>query len=138
MTPITDRLQPVEQWLTTGAWHDLQLGVMAAKLLAALTEAEPGDDWQQPVAAAHRFLDQVASGIDAVALSGPQSARLFSVLLTLAVEAGQYRHENYVGEAKRFALIQEQLLPAMIGVRTHAIDTLKAYLARPVFASIGE
>ena len=138
MTQIIDRLNEVEQWLNTSEWHNLQLGVMATKLLSSMSEAETGDEWRQSVDLAHLFLNRVSAELADVRLSNPQLARLFSILLTISVEAGQYRYETLSGESARGAEIREQLLPAMGKVREHAIDCAKAYLSLPVFSAICE
>jgi hypothetical protein len=69
-------------------------------------------------------------------------AKVFSVLLTIIAEGGQYRHETLLlpseGDATRYERVAKDLLPIMGGLRQRAIAVAKAYLVLPIFRSLAD
>ncbi len=130
-------LKHLALWLEQDNLEPARLGIMAVRLLTALAGAETPDEAAQPVRLAHQFLDLIEREL-AGGLEWPDAdlAKLFSILLTLLVEAGQYRHESFVGDPARRKVIDEDLLPLMAELREHAVAVTRQYLRQPVFASL--
>lgn len=121
-----------------------QIGNDFVKLNRALTWAENLEAWQPADQAMREFLRTLESAIDNGALENAwtqsTSAKVFSILLTLMAEAGQYRHETYRpppdADQTRYRMLQDQVLPGMGRLRAVAVKLAKIYLSRPVFASV--
>ncbi len=130
-------LKRVAEWLERDELERTRLAPMFVGLLRVLTEAEVPEVWDPAIDLTHRFLEVVERGLSPD-LEWPlvELARLFSVLLTILVEAGQYRHETYSGDASRRELIHRELLPRMGQLREHAISVTKRYLHQSVFSSL--
>ena len=142
------RLEQVELWLQHDELDRSRIGPMFVKLLRVLTEADVPQVWEPAMELTHRFLD-VVEGADrnppserkgelplGSEWSTAELAKLFSMLLTLLAEAGQYRHETYARDDDRHDLLQAELLPRMGELREHAIVVAKQYLRQPVFDSL--
>ncbi len=130
-------LERIEAWLAQDGLERSRVGPMFVKLLRILTRAEVPEDWNPAISLTHRFLEIVASGLaGGLQWTHAESAKLFSMLLTILAEAGQYRHETYSADPERRRLIDEELLPRMGQLREHAISVAKQYLRQPVFYSL--
>jgi phosphoglucomutase len=129
--------EQVGAWLESDELDRLQAGPMFVKLLKVLTEAEVPEAWNPAIRLTHRFLDVVEREV-AIGLQWPfsESAKLFSMLLTILAEAGQYRHETFMGDSERRKLLDQELLPQMGELREHAAAIAKQYLRQPVCASL--
>jgi len=101
-----------------------------------LTEAELPEVWEPAISMTHRFLDAVERKL-AHDLQWPhaESAKLFSMLLTILAEAGQYRHETFSGDPERRQVL-DKLLAQMGQLRERAITVTKGYFRQPVFSSL--
>jgi len=130
-------LGQIEAWLEQDELERPRLGPMFVKLFRVLTEAETPGVWGPATGLTHRFLDVVEREV-APGLQWPfsESAKLFSMLLTILAEAGQYRHETFIGDSERRKLLDQELLPQMGELREHAVAIAKQYLRQPVFASL--
>jgi phosphomannomutase len=134
-----EKLESVRQWLAQKTFDRNQMGPMFVDLLRVLTEAESPEVWDPAIATTHRFLDRVSEKME----QDPEwpygeSAKLFSIFLTLLAEAGQYRYETKTGETERGRLLQEELLPQMAELREQTIEVAKQFLRRPIFDSLKE
>ncbi len=132
-------LKQVEIWLNQDCLEQARLGVMAVRLLSALAEAETPEEASPPLRLAHQFLDLTERELTR-GLEWPDGdlAKLFSTLLTILAEAGQYRHEGYVGDPARRKVIDEQLLPPLAELRERTVAVAKQFLRQPLFASLTE
>lgn len=114
------------------------------RLNRGLISAEPEGAWEPIVDEMNQLLDTLGQQIAELDTSWARSdaARLFSILLTVMAEAGQYRHEQYrplaEAEFKRRRIIDERMLPAIGRLRQKAIALAMRYLARPLFASLAD
>ena len=130
-------LERIKAWLKQDELDRSRMGPMFVKLLRILTEAESPEAWKPAINATHRFLEVVEGELTrSLQLTQAESAKLFSMLLTILAEAGQYRHETFSGDPERRKLIDEELLPKMGQLREHAISVAKQYLHQPVFSSL--
>ncbi|MGH2592463.1 MAG: hypothetical protein ACRDGG_03020 [Anaerolineae bacterium] len=127
--------------------HELtstQIGDDFVKLNRALTWAENLEAWRPADQAMQELLGALESAIDNGALENAwtqsTSAKVFSILLTLMAEAGQYRHETYrpapETDQTRYRMFQDEVLPGMGRLRAYAVKLAKKSLSRPVFASV--
>jgi phosphomannomutase len=133
------RLERLKSWLSSGGGpFGLQMGPMSVELLRALTEAETPAAWDPAVSLAHSFLSTAELGLtEGVMLRSAESAKLFSILLTILVEAGQYRHElAALSRERRDDSEPSEPLPEMAELREHTITAAKTYLRQPVFSSL--
>ena len=132
-----DKLSPIGAWLAQAEFDRSRMGPLFVKLLKVLTEAEVPEVWNPAIDLTRRFLEAVEREL-ATELEWPlaESARLFSMLLTVLVEAGQYRHETYTGDPRRRDLIDQELLPKMCQLRERAVSVAKQYFRQPVFSSL--
>lgn len=132
-----DKLSPIGAWLAQAEFDRSRMGPLFVKLLKVLTEAEVPEVWNPAIDLTRRFLEAVEWEL-ATELEWPlaESARLFSMLLTVLVEAGQYRHETYTGDPRRRDLIDQELLPKMCQLRERAGSVAKQYFRQPVFSSL--
>jgi phosphomannomutase len=130
-------LKRIGSWFEQDYLERSRIGPMFVKLLRILTEAEFPETWDPAINTTHRFLN-VVEHRSAFNLKWPhtESAKLFSMLLTILAEAGQYRHETFSGDQERRKLIDEELLPKMGKLRERAISVAKQYLRQPVFSSL--
>ncbi len=129
-------LAQVETWLAEAELSWARLGPAGVGLLEALTESDTPAAAAPAVALAHRLCDRLVEALDArLTLSEADSARLFSLLLTLLAEVGQYRHETFADGGDQGRQI-ETLLAEMADVREHVILVAKTYLQQPVFDSL--
>lgn len=137
MSDKEDRIERLDAWLEQAELEQIRVGPMWVELLRALTEADSPEAWNPATTLTHRFLELVEDEL-AFDLQWryAESARLFSILLTILAEAGQYRHETFKGDPSRRHLIDEDLLPKMGKVREHAISAAKQYLSQSVFSSL--
>jgi len=132
MTGINTRLAPI------------QIGKDFIGLNRALTWAEDIETWTPAAEAMHQFLDALEATLNSgeieLSWSRSASAKVFSILLTLMAECGQYRHETFSPtlEAKRprHQMLANELLPGMGKLRQRAVSIAKSYLSRPVFRSL--
>jgi len=139
----TRELEQVKSWLEQKDLDWFRTGPMFVKLIRALTEANVPEDWDAALAVAHRFLDVIEREVNE-GLRQPQaeSAKLFSMLLTILAEAGRYRHETFGATTEqremieRYELIHEDLLPKMGRLREKTISVARQYLRQPVFSSL--
>jgi len=130
-------LERVKTWLEQDELDRSRMAPMFVQLLRVLTEAQVPQVWNPAIDLTHRFLEVVERELTAgMQWSPAESARLFSMLLTILVEAGQYRHETYSGDPGRRELIDQELLPKMAQLRERAISVAKQYLRQPVFSSL--
>jgi len=132
-------LDQVAVWLEQDEFERPLLGLRFVQLLKVLIEAEEPEEWDPAIDVAHLFLETMARRLE-LGLDWPDAdfAKLFSALLTLMAEAGQYRHETYSGDSGRRRLLDQNLLPKMGALREHAIQVAKDYLRQPVFAALQE
>ena len=137
MKNVEYELGHIEAWLEQDELELSRMGPMFVKLLRILTEAEVPRVWNPAIKLTHHFLEVVEREL-AHDLQWPhaESAKLFSMLLTILVEAGQYRHETFSGDPEYRKLIDEELLPRMGQLREHAIAVAKQYLRQSVFSSL--
>jgi phosphomannomutase len=130
-------LEQGEAWLEQDGLERSRMGPMFVKLLRVLTEAELPEAWEPAINVTHHFLEVVERELARdLQWAHADSAKLFSILLTILAEAGQYRHETFSGEPRRRELIDTELLPQMGQLREHAIPVVKQYLRQPVFSSL--
>jgi len=130
-------LERIQAWLKQDELQRSRMGPMFVKLLRILTEAESPEAWDPAISATHHFLDVVERDLaHDLQWAHAESAKLFSMLLTVLAEAGQYRHETFSGDMERRNLLDEELLPQMGQLREHAISVAKQYLRQPVFSSL--
>jgi len=130
-------LEQIKAWLAQDELERSRTGPMFVKLLRILTEAEVPEDWDPAIDLTRRFLEVVERELTRDLQWPPaESAKLFSMLLTLLAEAGQYRHETYSGDPGRRELIDQELLPKMGQLREYTISVAKQYLHQPVFSSL--
>ena len=128
----------------SNALTSAQIGDDFVRLHHALTWAETPEAWRPAEQAMQQFLEGLESAMDNGALetawSQSTSATVFSILLTLMAEAGQYRHETYrpapEADQTRYRVLQDELLPSMGRLRAYAVKTARKYLSWPVFASL--
>ncbi|NPV55640.1 MAG: hypothetical protein HPY76_03055 [Anaerolineae bacterium] len=113
------------------------------KINRDLMSANDTDEWQPAVAAMTGFLDQVESHYLDKHISQylpTDISRLLSILLTVSAESGQYRFEQFkpgsVTDQARLDRIRKEMLPAMGGIRQHAIGLAKSLLSSDVFSPI--
>jgi phosphoglucomutase len=130
-------LGQVKAWLEQDELERSRMGPMFVKLLRILTQAESPEVWNPAIQVAQHFLDvverELARGLQ---WTHAESAKLFSMLLTILAEAGQYRHETFSGDPERRKLIDEELLPQMGQLREHTISVAKQYLHQSAFSSL--
>jgi phosphoglucomutase len=130
-------LEHIEIWLGRRELEQLQMRPMFVGLLRALTGASAPEGWNPAIDLTHRFLDLVEREMaDNLGWTPADLATLFSMLLTILAEAGQYRHETVSRESERRKLMDEDLLPKMGQLREHAIAVAKQYLRQSVFSSL--
>ncbi len=130
-------LERIQAWLEKDELDRSRIGPIFVKLLRILTEAETPEVWAPAIDAAHEFLEGVERELSRDLQSTPaESAKLFSILLTILAEAGQYRHETFSGDPERRKLIDQELLPQMGKLREHAISVAKQYLSQSLFSSL--
>lgn len=134
---IDETLSRIQQ----GGFERANVVVQFVGLNRALSAAEPADDkWQLVAQAMHKLLDWLEQELrlDQSEASWPpsESAQVFSILLTIMAEAGQYRHEQFPKSKEARRVIDTDLLPAMGRLRQKAIHVAKQYLARPVFDAL--
>jgi len=121
-----------------------QIGNDFVALNRALTWAEDWEAGERAVQGMDEFLNALESTLNSEVIertwSRSASAKVFSVLLTLMAEAGQYRHETYRpapgADQTRFQMLSQQLLPALGRLRQRAVGLAKTYLSRPPFVSL--
>jgi phosphoglucomutase len=130
-------LEQIKTWLEQNELDRSRIGPMFVKLLRILTEAESPEIWDPAISAMHRFLEIIERELDNdLQWAHSESAKLFSILLTILAEAGQYRHETFSGDPQRRTLIAEELLPQMGRLREHTASVAKQYLNQHVFDSL--
>ena len=139
------QIKQIETWLEQDELDWFRTGPMFVKLVRTLTGADSPQDWDAALAVAHRFLDVIGHEVDeGLQQSQAESAKLFSMLLTILAEAGRYRHETFGATreqremTERYELIHEDLLPKMGQLREKTISVAKQYLRQPVFSSLKE
>ena len=116
---------------------DLQIGPTFVRLLRLLTEMNSLEQCELAIGPMHEFLCTVAAEMERdFELSPAESAKLFSIILTVLVEAGQYRHELASFGKIPHSSDHEEPLPRMAELREHAISVAKAYLSSPVWSSL--
>ncbi len=137
MTSKEHEQERINSWLEQDKLDWSRIGPMFVKLLRILTEAESPEIWEPAISAVHRFLEIVERELgNSLQWAHSESAKLFSILLTILAEAGQYRHETFSGDPERRELIGKELLPQMGWLREHTISVAKQYLSQPVFSSL--
>jgi len=129
-------LEQIEAWMARDELDWSRLGPLGVKLLRTLNESDAFEDLAPVIAVTHRFLDRFERHLDQpLEFRDSESAQLFSLLLTMLAEVGQYRHETKVGDSEKGQLIREHL-SRMAKLREHAVAAAKKYLHQPVFASL--
>lgn len=132
-------LDRVDGWLDDERRSVHAFRARAADLLRAIREAESPEQWKAAVETGHRFLANLGNSLDGGRMFDPdESARVYNLLLSLLIEAGQYRHECYTGDPERTEHLQNYLLPAMVRLRGSAADVLESFLSQRVFASLAK
>ena len=130
-------LEQVEAWLGKDGVEQFQIGPQSVELLRILTEAEVLEAWNPAIDLAHRFLDLTEHKMSRdLRWACAELAKLFSMLLAILVEAGQYRHETVGMGSERRRLMDGELLPKMGQLREHAISVAKCFLRQSVFSSL--
>jgi len=130
-------LEQIETWLGRRELEQLQMRPMFVGLVRTLTGASAPGDWNPAIDLTHRFLDLVEREMaHSLGWTPADLATLFSMLLTVLAEAGQYRHETVSRESERRQLMDEDLLPKMGQLREHAVAVAKQYLRQSVFSSL--
>jgi phosphomannomutase len=110
---------------------------MFVKLIKTLTEAEESEVWHAATNVAQEFLEVVERELEREPQWTPaQSSKLFSMLLTILSEAGQYRFETFSGDPERRRFLDTELLPLMGALRERAVATAKQFLLQPAFSSL--
>ena len=137
MTDQQSRLEKIRKLLEGYKLERARIGSLSVNLLSILTEAEQPEVWNPAIRLTHDLFDMIEREL-AHGLGWPhkESAKLFSILLTVMAEAGQYRHETFSGDVQRRRLIDTELLPQMGALREHAIAVAQQYLRQPVFSSL--
>jgi len=129
-------LEQIEMWVTQSELEWSRLGPLGVSLLRALNETDELEDLGPVIALAHRFLDRVESRVDEEMQCGEsESALLFSLLLTVLAEVGQYRHETKVTDPAKGPSVREHLM-RMARLREHAVVCAKKYLHQSIFDSL--
>ena len=110
---------------------------MFVKLYRILIRADTPEVWNPAIEVTCRFLDVVKRELEQD-LQWPHAelSKLFSILLTILAEAGQYRHETFSGDPERRKVLDEDLLPKMGQLRQYAILVARQFLRQPVFSSL--
>lgn len=130
-------LEGIESWLSKDRMEVSRLGPMFVELVRFLTEAEEPEDWSKSIRLTRRFLILAAHDLEReYKWPDADSSRLFSAIVTVLAEAGQYRHETYAADDGRRDVIRGSLLPQMAEIRGEAIEVAKRYLQQPVFDSL--
>jgi len=136
-TTVNQQIDEIVAWMQDSPLDRPQIGARFVTLNRILTSAQPADEQQWPAAAhaTEQFLVALERELqkDTTAWSKPDLAKVFSILLTIMAEAGQYRHEQSRpsaadAERQRWALLDE-----MGRLRQKAIHVAQVYLARPEF-----
>ncbi len=144
--PIIKVREEVESW---AAQPSLNRGAMAKLFVNAnsmLNSADTPETWRSAAQTMQVFIQAIESELSRNAdLSGwteIDSARLFSILLTVMAEAGQYRFETLMPTTEKDRayriLIDSQYLPMMGDLRKQAIRAAKTYLSSPPFTALKE
>jgi len=110
----------------------------------ALIWAEDMAAWRPAAQAMHQALENVEATLKRddfeTVWSPAASSKLFSILLTILAEAGQYRHETVSSgsgdQQARYLMLSRELLPGMLAIRIKARDVAVSYLSRPSFKSL--
>lgn len=108
----------------------------------SLVSANTPEQWTPAIQSMNALLDDIEQQlINLIDTSSPvDQARLFSILLTVMGEAGQYRHEQFNPDTAeglaRKKLIDEDYLPATGRLRQQAIRIGKQFLLSPMFESL--
>ena len=132
-----DVLDLISHWLERDELEQSRMGPMFVKLFRILTEAELPEIWNPAINMTHYFLEIVERDlVRDLQWTHAESAKVFSMLLTILADAGQYRHETFSADPERRKLIDEELLPQMGQLREHAVSVAKQYLHQPVFSSL--
>ncbi len=139
MKDARQKLERVDAWIAQGELDPARVGPIFVTAKRILTRAESPELWSPALQTMDRFLDLIETTLeDPLDWSHSDTAKLFSVLLTVMAEAGQYRFETFTGDEERYDLLQGELLPKMADLREHAIAVAKIYLQQPVFASLAQ
>ncbi|MBS4036481.1 MAG: hypothetical protein KGZ85_18610 [Ignavibacterium sp.] len=111
-----------------------------------LTWAESPSEWEPAVKSMYRFLDKIENTLKTTKIDKKWTdldlAKLFSILLTILAEAGQYRHEAFVpnpekdGDIIKRQIIDNEMIPIMAQLRRRAAETIKIFLSLTVFSSL--
>lgn len=130
-------LDRVRAWLEGPGRSPWELGPRAADLLKSLREAEGGEP-EPAIEVARDFVRGVEERWQgAIPFEEREAALICNVLLSLLVEAGQYRHESFAGDPARAELYRSRLLPAMAVLRNEVRRALEGYLSDELFRPIG-
>lgn len=111
-----------------------------------LSWANTPDEWIPAAEEMQQFLNSLETTIKTASLEESwghqEQAQVFSILLTILAEAGQYRHESFVPNPEsetdlaRRQMINTEYMPLMGEVRQRAAKVAKTYFEQPVFETI--
>jgi phosphomannomutase len=107
-----------------------------------LAVADTLEAWRPAAQEMRQFIDAVAAVFasgEAARWAPVEASKIFSVLLTLLAECGQYRHETFrpssAAEQPKYEMLTQMLSDAA-NIRQAAIGLAKQYLSMPVFAPL--
>ncbi len=113
-----------------------------------LAWANTPDEWIPATEEMQQFLNDLETKIKTASVeeswSHQEQAQVFSILLTILAEAGQYRHESFVPNPEsetdlaRRQMINTDYIPLMGEVRQHAAKVAKTYFEQPAFEPVIE
>jgi phosphomannomutase len=113
-----------------------------------LAWANTPDEWIPATEEMQQFLNDLETTIKTASVEESwghqEQAQVFSILLTVLAEAGQYRHESFVPNPEsetdlaRRQMINTDYIPLMGEVRQHAVKVVKTYFEQPAFETVIE
>jgi phosphoglucomutase len=136
--------QDVKTWLAKKPFHQMEIGRQFVRLNAILNAADTPEIWRPAIEVMGEFLqvlnDELKRDLSEKNWKKSDSARFFSILLTVMAEAGQYRFETFMPSSEKDQIyrkeIDKDLLPLMGKLRRQAVAIAKGYFSRPVFAPL--
>ncbi|MBN1889225.1 MAG: hypothetical protein JW850_14625 [Thermoflexales bacterium] len=132
---VDQALAQVETWIQKTPFDLSQTSAHFVTLEQILSRAQipDQDQWANVAQAMQHFLDAIESIVRRGQTAKSESAQLFSILLTVMAEAGQYRHEQARPASKSQEEQRVKMMETMGELRKTAIRVAKTYLAQPAF-----
>ena len=128
---VLDRSQSRERFIT------LKRNLLAADALPNWKTA-----YEEMVSFVEDMHSSLKSDVLTLGWSLDQLAEVLSMLLTIAAEFPQYRHETYVprdgAQDQRLRFLSQTVFPQAGHLRNQVVNAAKTLLSQPVFASVSE